>query len=120
MESATMVRTSLRSALPVLIVGIALTAGAAARAGVLPVGPQSDPAGDFRTFDAANPLSFAGPDNPALDVLSVNVVLDTTTNTFTFTQTMAGPISGLVDATTHAILGNYSWGINHGFSNLNF
>jgi hypothetical protein len=114
------VRTSLGLALPALILGVALSAGTGARAGVLPVGPQSDPAGDFRTFDPANPLSFAGPDNPALDVLSVNVILNTTTNTFTFTQTMAGPISGLVNPITGANLGTYSWGINHGFSNLNF
>jgi hypothetical protein len=65
-------------------------------------------------------LSYAGPPNPALDVLSVNVVLNTSQDTFTFTQTMAGPISGLINPTTGALLGSYSWGINHGYSSSNF
>jgi hypothetical protein len=82
--------------------------------------PVLDPAGDLRTFDSANPLSYAGPPNPALDVLSINVVLDLTTNTFTLTQTMAGPLSGLIDPGTGALLGSYSWGINHGYSSSNF
>ncbi|HEY2156439.1 MAG TPA: PEP-CTERM sorting domain-containing protein [Isosphaeraceae bacterium] len=113
-----MMRASLGLRLPALVIGAVFVASTVVRAD-LPIGPVSDPAGDFRTFDAANPLSFAGPDNPALDVVSVDVVLDLSKNTFTFTQTMAGPISGLVGA-GGALLGSYSWGINHGFSNLNF
>ena len=115
-----MVRISRRLELLALIIGAYLSASTAVRAGILPVGPITDPTGDFRAPDAANPLAFAGPDNPALDVVSANVILNTTTNTFTFTQTMAGPISGLIDPTTHALLGTYSWGINHGFSSSNF
>src|SRR5205814_119690 len=40
-------------------------------------------------------------------------------NTLTFTQTMAGPVAGALDA-NGGNLGSYSWGINHGYSNLNF
>ena len=68
----------------------------------------------------ANPASYAGPANPGLDVLSASVILDPVNNTLTFTSTMAGPISGLVDPGTGANLGSFSWGINHGFGNLNF
>ena len=79
-----------------------------------------DPANDFRTFDPNNANSFAGPANPALDVLSVNVILDPGQNTLTFMQTMAGPLSGLVNPTNGALFGSYSWGINHGYSSSNF
>ena len=79
-----------------------------------------DPAGDFRVFDPGNPNSFAGPNNPALDVLSANVILNLDLQTLTITSTMAGPISGLVDPNTGANLGSFSWGINHGYGNLNF
>ena len=115
-----MLRASRRIAVSALVIGACLSAYTAARAGVIPVGPITDPANDFRTFDPANSNSFAGQDNPALDVRSANVVLDLVTNTLTFTQTMGGPISGLIDPTTGALLGSYSWGINHGYSNLNF
>jgi hypothetical protein len=33
---------------------------------------------------------------------------------------MAGPISGLINPTTGANLGSFSWGINHGYSNNSF
>jgi hypothetical protein len=79
-----------------------------------------DPAGDFRVFDPGNPNSFAGPNNPGLDVLSANVILNLNLQTLTITSTMAGPISGLVDPNTGANLGSFSWGINHGYGNLNF
>jgi len=65
-------------------------------------------------------LSYAGPPNPALDVLSINVTLDDSNNTFTITQTMNGPISGLINPATGALLGSYSWGINHGYGSSNF
>src|SRR4051812_47409151 len=83
-------------------------------------GPITDPLGDLRTFNAAVPGSYAGPPNPGLDVLSANVLLDLVANTLTFSQTMAGPISGLVDPGTGANLGSFSWGINHGYGNNNF
>jgi hypothetical protein len=83
-------------------------------------GPITDPANDFRAFDAGNPNSYAGPNNPGLDVLSANVILDLNLQILTFTSTMAGPISGLVDPNTGANLGSFSWGINHGYGNNNF
>jgi len=98
-----------------LVLGAALPANAA-----LLVGPVLDPANDLRQFDPGNPASYAGPPNPGLDVLSANVIFDPILNTLTFTSTMAGPISGLVDPSTGANLGTFSWGINHGFGNLNF
>src|SRR5262245_45446105 len=55
-----------------------------------------DPPNDFRTFDPGNPNSYAGPQNPGLDVLSANVILNLNLQTLTITSTMAGPISGLV------------------------
>ena len=110
-----MTRTSHWLRLLALIIAADLGANTAAQAG-----PVMDPAGDFRTFDPNNTLSYAGPQNPALDVMSVNVTLDTSQNTFTLMQTMAGPISGLIDPTTGALLGSYSWGINHGYSSSNF
>lgn len=67
-------------------------------------GPITDPANDFRVFDPGNPSSFAGPKNPGLDVLSANVVLNLNLQTLTFTSTMAGPISGLIDPTS-----GHSW-----------
>jgi hypothetical protein len=79
-----------------------------------------DPANDFRTFDPTNANSYAGPNNPGLDVLSANVILNLNLQTLTITSTMAGPISGLVDPNTGANLGSFSWGINHGYGNLNF
>jgi hypothetical protein len=97
-----------------LIISVGLPVNTALRADVI------DPAGDFRTFDPNVPTSFAGPQNPALDVLAANVVLDVSRDTLTFTQTMAGPISGLINPTTGALLGSYSWGINHGFANNSF
>src|SRR3954453_6494633 len=110
-----MTRISRRLGLLALIIG----AGLAANTG-LHAAPVTDPANDLRTFDPTNPLSYAGPANPALDVLSVNVTLDDSSHTFTISQTMAGPISGLIDPTTGALLGSYSWGINHGYGSLNF
>ena len=108
-----------RFRLAALVFGASLSAITAVRAD-LTMGPVSDPVGDFRAADPTNALAYAGPDNPALDVVSVNVVLTVVNNTFTITQTMAGPISDLVAPNTGALLGSYSWGINHGFSNLNF
>src|SRR4051812_40407096 len=110
-----MTRTFRRLRLLALIIGAGLGANTALRAASV-----TDPANDFRTFVPGNALSYAGPPNPALDVLSVNVFFNPTQDVFTFTQTMAGPISGLIDPNTGALLGTYSWGINHGYSNLNF
>jgi hypothetical protein len=115
MEAPTMLRASRRYRLLALIIGASLASNAAVHAQALPVGPISDPVGDLRSSPG-----YAGPPNPALDVVSADVILNLSTNTFTFTQTMAGPISSLVDPSTGANLGSYSWGINHGFSNLNF
>jgi hypothetical protein len=100
----------------------ALVAGAVliARPDLLLASPIIDPAGDLRTFDAGNPNSYAGPANPALDVLSAQVILDSVTQTLTFMQTMAGPLSSLVDPVTNANLGTMAWGINHGYGNNNF
>jgi len=86
----------------------------------LQAAPILDPAGDLRTFDPANPNSYAGPATPSLDVLSAEVFLDLITGTLTFTSTMAGPIAALVDSGTGANLGSFSWGINHGYANNNF
>jgi hypothetical protein len=110
-----MTRTSRRLGLLALIIGAGLGVNT-----TLQAEPVMDPAHDLRTFDPNNPLSYAGPPNPALDVLSANVILDPSRDTLTFMQTMAGPISGLIDPSTGAPLGSYSWGINHGFGNLNF
>jgi hypothetical protein len=105
-----------RIASPVLIViGSILLANT-----VVHAGPILDPANDFRTFDPSDPNSYAGPNNPGLDVLSANVILDLSLQTLTITSTMAGPISGLIDPTTGALLGSFSWGINHGYGNNNF
>src|SRR3954466_11343519 len=98
-----------------LVLGAALPANAA-----LLVGPVLDPANDIRQFNANDPSSYAGPPNPGLDVLSANVIFNQSLNTLTFTSTMAGPISGLIDANTGANIGSFSWGINHGYGNLNF
>ena len=83
-------------------------------------GPISDAANDFRSFDPNNPNSYAGPNNPGLDVLSANVILNLDLQTLTITSTMAGPIAGLVNPNTGANLGSFSWGINHGYGNNNF
>jgi hypothetical protein len=82
--------------------------------------PIIDPAGDLRTFNPSDPNSYAGPANPALDVLSAEVFLDMINGTLTFTSTMAGPLASLVDPVTNANLGSLSWGINHGYGNNNF
>jgi hypothetical protein len=110
-----MTRTFRRLRLLALVIGAGLAANPAVRAGTV-----LDPAFDLRQFDPAVSTSYAGPPNPALDVLSANVILDTTQNTLTFTSTMRGPISGLVDPNTGALLGSFSWGINHGYSSSNF
>jgi hypothetical protein len=102
-----------RLGLPALIA--ACLSGTAVRADLV-----VDPAGDLRTFNPGDPNSYAGPPNPALDVLSADVILNVSTGTLTFTSTMAGPISGLIDPTTGANLGSFSWGINHGYSNNSF
>ena len=86
----------------------------------LAAGPISDPANDFRVFNSGDPNSYAGPNNPGLDVLSANVILNLNLQTLTFTSTMSGPISGLIDPNTGANLGSFSWGINHGYGNNNF
>jgi len=110
-----MARIIHRLGLLALIIGAYLAAIPAVQAD-----PVLDPANDFRQFDPNNSASYAGPPNPALDVLSAEVILDTIQGTLTFTSTMAGPISGLVDPVTGANLGSFSWGINHGFGNNNF
>jgi hypothetical protein len=91
-----------------------------ARPGLLMASTIIDPGGDLRTFDPSNPNSYAGPANPALDVLSAQVILDSVTQTLTFTSTMAGPLSSLINPATNANLGTFSWGINHGYGNNNF
>lgn len=87
---------------------------------IVQAGPIVDPANDLRKFDPNDANSYAGPPNPGLDVLTANVILDPVHSTLTFTSTMAGPISGLLDPNTGANLGSFSWGINHGYGNLNF
>jgi hypothetical protein len=109
-----MARSSRRLGLLALILGAGLPANTALRAAII------DPAADFRIFDPAVASSYAGPQNLALDVLSANVIFDVAQNTLTFTSTMGGPISGLLDPTTGANRGSFSWGINHGYANLNF
>ena len=77
-----------RCAVFVLILfGSCLVAATTAQAGTI-----IDPAGDFRVFDPANANSYAGPNNPGLDVLSANVILNLNNQTLTITSTMAGPI----------------------------
>jgi len=83
-------------------------------------GPITDPLNDLRQFVLGDPNSYAGPNNPGLDVLSANVFLNPTLQTLTITSTMAGPIAGLLDPNTGANLGSFSWGINHGYGNNNF
>src|SRR4051812_20870510 len=109
-----MTRNSLGLTLLALILATGLPAS------VVQAGPVFDPAGDLRKFDPNVASSYAGPANPALDVLSAQVILDPFKNTLTFTSTMAGPISGLLNPTTGANLGSFSWGINHGYSSNNF
>ena len=103
------------SACLVLVFGYGLLANTTVHAESI-----TDPANDFRVFDSGNPSSYAGPNNPGLDVLSANVILNLNLQTLTFTSTMAGPISGLVDPNSNANLGSFSWGINHGYGDLNF
>jgi len=103
------------ASLALIVIGSILLANT-----VVHAGPILDPANDFRTFDPSNPSSYAGPNNPGLDVLSANVILDLSQQTLTITSTMAGPISGLINPTTGALLGSFSWGINHGYGNNNF
>src|SRR3954451_9291536 len=92
-----------------LVLGAALPANAA-----LLVGPVLDPAND------KTPSYYAEPPLAGLDVLSANVIFNPSLNTLTFTSTMAGPISSLVNQTTNQNLGSFSWGINHGFGTNNF
>jgi hypothetical protein len=92
-------------------------AGSAADAS-LATGPVTDAAGDFRVDDGT-PNGYLGPNNPALDVLTANVIYDPVAATLTFTAKMAGPIATLVGP-GNTNLGTFSWGINHGFGNLNF
>ena len=99
---------------------LALIIGASCASTAVPAASVIDPPNDLRTFDPNNTNSYAGPANSALDVLSVNVILNPGQNTLTFMQTMAGPISSLVNPTNGAPLGSYSWGINHGYSSSNF
>src|SRR3954447_9346188 len=104
-----MTRNSRRLRILALIIGAGLGLNTALQAG-----PVLDPANDLRQFDPNVRSSYAGPPNPGLDVLSANVIFDPSQNTLTFTSTMAGPISGLIDPSTGANLGTFSWGINHG------
>jgi len=115
MEYYTMALISRRLRGLVLIIGAVFTANTA-----LQGAPVLDPANDLRKFDPNVPASYAGPPNPALDVLSANVILNLAENRFTITSTMAGPISGLVDPISGGNLGSFSWGINHGYGNNNF
>ena len=110
-----MTHTFRRLTLLALLIGTGLSANTGLQAGMI-----LDAANDFRKFDPNVPGSYAGPPNPALDVLSADVILDLSKNTLTFTSTMAGPISGLINPNTGANLGSFSWGINHGYGNLNF
>jgi len=110
-----MTRVPPRLRLLALVIGVCLSART-----VVGAGPVQDPANDFRQFDPNDPNSYAGPPNPGLDVLSANVILNLSQQTLTFTSTMAGPISGLIDPNTGANLGSFSWGINHGFASNNF
>jgi hypothetical protein len=110
-----MTRNSRRLRILALVIGAGLGVGTALQAGSV-----TDPANDFRQFDPNVPSSYAGPPNPGLDVLSANVIFDPSRDTLTFTSTMAGPISGLLNPSTGALLGSFSWGINHGFSSSNF
>jgi hypothetical protein len=98
-----------------VVLGICLAASTAARADLV-----IDPPNDLRQFHAGDPNSYAGPANPALDVLSAHVIYDVPQGTLTLTATMAGPLSGLIDPSTGANLGSYSWGINHGYATNNF
>ena len=107
-----MTRISRRLRILALVIGAGLAANTALQAGAI-----SDPQGDFQT------LVYAGPPNPALDVLSANVILNPTHDTLTFTSTMAGPINtgpNSLVSPTGVNLGSFSWGINHGFGTNNF
>jgi hypothetical protein len=113
MERLTMTRISRRLRLLALIVGAGLATNPMLRAATI-----TDPANDLRPADPTNSLAYAGPQTgpvaAALDVLSISVTLDPTQSFFTISQTMAGPIAGLIGT------GNYSWGINHGFGTNSF
>jgi len=110
-----MKRTSSRLGILALTLVASVTAGTPLRADFV-----IDPANDLRKFDPNVGSSYAGPANPALDVLTAEVIFNFVQNTLTFTSTMAGPISGLLDPTTGGNLGSFSWGINHGYGNNNF
>jgi hypothetical protein len=113
-----MARSSRRWSFYAPIFGAIFSAPAALQAGQLPTGPLTDPAGDFRTFTPGDPNSYAGPDTPALDVKSVAVYYDSGQQTLTIIAEEAGPISDLVKNGQN--VGSFSWGINHGYGNLNF
>jgi hypothetical protein len=100
--------------IPALLVAWAGTSADAA----LMTGPVTDAEGDFRVDDGT-PNGYLGPNNPALDVLSAHVIFNPSQDTLTITATMAGPISSLVGP-NNTNLGSFSWGINHGYGNLNF
>lgn len=96
-----MSRLLVRLSLLGLVLGTSTHYAAVARAGGI-----IDPTGDFMA-------SYAGPKNPALDIVSANAIYDPVLGTITLTSTSAGPISGL-QGTTNPNLGNFVWGINHG------
>src|SRR4051794_7739750 len=110
-----MTRTSRRLSLLALLLGAGLSTGAGLQAGQI-----LDPAGDLRQFDPNAPCSSAGRQNSGLDALSATVIFDPNQNALTFASSMAGPIAGLLDPTTGANQGLFSWGINHCYGNLNF
>lgn len=66
----------------------------------------TDPAGDFLA-------TFTGPQNPDVDAIAADVVLNTLTNELTFTATLDGAIG----ATPGAL---YVWGLNRGQGTARF
>ena len=98
-----------------LILGAGLPANAA-----LLVGPVLDPADDLRQFDPDDPSSYAGPPNPGLDVLSANVIFNRVAEHLDVHVHDGRPDFQPGGPDTGANLGTFSWGINHGFGNLNF
>ena len=81
--------------------------------GTAAAGPVLDPIGDFRTSAVTSLSPYAGPLDPALDVVSAQVILDPFKLTLTFIAEMAGPV-------TPATAGFYVWGVNRGNGTAGF
>lgn len=79
----------------------------ASSGGTAAAGPILDPVGDFRTSAVTSLSPYAGPLDPALDVVAAQVILDPFEHTLTFWSQMAGPV-------TPATAGFYVWGVNRG------